>query len=251
MTAPYKAPSFREDAFNCSQCGAYAKQWWHYGAKATDRTLLQGNAQVFIPEGLEGSAFSRITGIWVSECERCKKETLWFDPKASAPPAHLRPLGMHVPAPTIVFPPSSPAPSPSPDLPADAKRDFDEARAILVSSPRGAAALLRLCLQKLCIHLGEPGKNLNSDIGALVRRGLPMTVQQALDTVRVVGNEAVHPGVLDLRDDPETATNLFGLVNIVVDVLITQPNTVKALYDQVVGTDKKESIEKRDGGAKR
>jgi Domain of unknown function (DUF4145) len=49
-------------------------------------------------------------------------------------------------------------------------------------------------------------------VASLVRKGLSPVVQQALDAVRVIGNEAVHPETLDLKDDRDTATTLFGLV---------------------------------------
>src|SRR5580704_6314745 len=71
------------------------------------------------------------------------------------------------------------------DMPASVKRDFDEAATILAKSPRGAAALLRLCIQKLMIELKLPGKNINADIGALVGQGLDGRIQKALDIVRV------------------------------------------------------------------
>lgn len=61
-----------------------------------------------------------------------------------------------------------------PDLPTETRVDYEEAKAILERSPRGAAALLRLCIQKLCTHLGEKGRNLNDNVGALIWKGLPV-----------------------------------------------------------------------------
>lgn len=86
------------------------------------------------------------------------------------------------------------APPPHSDAPESIRIDYEEARAVFGSSPRSSAALLRLAIQKICIELGLPGKNLNEDISKLVEKGLPVRIQQSLDIVRVVGNEQVHPG---------------------------------------------------------
>lgn len=91
--------------------------------------------------------------------------------------------------------------------------------------------MLRLCIQKLCQHLGEPGKDLNTDIGSLVKMGLAPGVQAALDAVRVIGNNAVHPGQIDLTDDIDTAAALFGLVNFISEKMISDAAEIKRLYD--------------------
>ena len=164
----------------------------------------------------------------ISVCGHCKKLCIWVGER-------------------LVYPTSSSAPHPNPDLPADIQADFNEARDTLGTSPRGAAALLRLCIQKLTKHLGEPGSNINADIASLIKKGLPDMVQQSLDIVRVVGNNAVHPGQIDLNDDPTTAVQLFDLVNVIAEVMISQPNRVSHLYSSIVPTSQKDAIAKRDG----
>jgi len=146
----------------------------------------------------------------------------------------------------MVYPKNLTAPTPNVDLPEDITKDFEEARAILNDSPRGAAALLRLAIQKLCKELGQTGENINSDVASLVQQGLPVPVQQSLDIVRVVGNNAVHPGQIDLQDDKETVNKLFGLVNLITEIMISQPKHVKALYESTVPESQRKAVEERD-----
>lgn len=167
-----------------------------------------------------------VLNLHLSKCFHCEKIAVWvFD--------------------RLVFPPTKSGVMPNPDLPSEVIADFEEAREIVNASPRGAAALLRLCIQKLCTHLGEKGKTIDENIASLVRKGLNPLVQKALDIVRVIGNEAVHPGVLDLRDDRDTAFELFGLVNSIADQMITHPKAVETLYKKLP-EGKRKAIEERD-----
>ena len=134
---------------------------------------------------------------------------------------------------------------PNTDLNDDIKADYNEATSIVNKSPRGAAALLRLCVQKLCKQLGESGDNLDRDIGNLVKKGLPGNIQKALDIVRVIGNNAVHPGQIDITDDIDTASRLFELVNHIAEIMITHPKKVDEMYNKLP-EEKRKAIGKRD-----
>lgn len=149
----------------------------------------------------------------------------------------------------MIYPDSSSIQSPNSDLAQDIIDDYLEAANIINRSPRGAVALLRLAIQKLCKQLGEQGKNINDDIANLVQKGLPTTIQKALDIVRVIGNEAVHPGQIDLKDDQETASKLFDLINIIAHVMITQPKEIAALYE-TLPEEKRAGIDDRDKKSK-
>ncbi len=96
--------------------------------------------------------------------------------------------------------------------------------------------------------LNQAGKNLNDDIAALVEEGLPRSIQQAADSLRVVGNNAVHPGSMDLDDDPSVFASLFDLINLIVENRIAEPARVQAIFDRLPPT-AHEQIEKRDGTA--
>lgn len=146
----------------------------------------------------------------------------------------------------MIYPNYSGIEPPNQDLDKGIQDDYMEAAGILQKSPRGAAALLRLAIQKLCTQLGETGKDINEDIKNLVVKGLPVKVQQSLDAVRVIGNEAVHPGQLDLKDDSKTAASLFKLLNFIAEKMITEPKEIDAIYAKIPDS-KKEGIEKRDG----
>jgi len=146
---------------------------------------------------------------------------------------------------TMIFPASTIAPLPHPDMPDDIARDFEEARLVFTHSPRAAAALLRLCVQKICNHLmGKPG-GIDEQIGQLVADGLPRRVQQALDSVRVIGNESVHPGKMDLNDTPEVGQVLFRLVNLIIQDCITAPKEAEEIYG-LLPEGKLKGIENRD-----
>lgn len=257
----YVSPTVKNTAFNCPHCGVLTTQYWHAGYA----NMLQGATPRFVTpldvesERLNGGTTpkqiaelatekNRLTqlatkrpviwkdtftvgavvgNLWVSRCFNCAQLSIWiYD--------------------SLIWPGESEAPPANPDLPLDIRNDYEEAGAIMHRSPRGAAALLRLCVQKLCIFLKEDGKNINDDIASLVKKGLDVRVQQALDIVRVVGNDAVHPGQMDLRDDRETAEELFALVNLIAEFMISQPKHVEAMYNKLPES-KRKAIEKRDG----
>lgn len=139
-------------------------------------------------------------------------------------------------------------PEPHVDLPHEVGDDYIEAYRIFNRSPRGASALLRLAIQKLCKALGESGKDINSDIAKLVKKGMPSHIQQALDIVRVIGNFAVHPGELDIRDNPEIAKQLFSLINEIVEDRISKMkkhDRILTLYTNLP-QDKLDAIKNRD-----
>jgi hypothetical protein len=209
------APSFRGEAFHCVFCVVYAAQHW-----VNFRRVVSGSG---IKE----------TPIWLCTCGNCRGGSYWLAGPDAANSPMLWPSRPHL------------VPAPHPDLPDDLKADYEEAASIIDRSPRGSGALIRLVLQELMPYLGEKGKNINDDIGSLVKKGLDPGVQQALDALRVIGNNTVHPLELDLQDDIPTVSALFGLVNYIVEQRIAHPKKLQKLYDGLP-QGARDAIEKRD-----
>lgn len=94
-------------------------------------------------------------------------------------------------------------------------------------------------------HLGMEGKNLDRDIKELCNQGISRQIQEALDVVRLIGNESVHPGELDMRDDLETALLLFEILNWIVGSTISPRKKTKSLLSNKIPKSKLTNIENR------
>ena len=204
----YKIPTYMDSTFNCPYCGAYSNIKW-YNIYYSDRGYVQLNKCL------------------IAKCSCCNNIMIWSGEK-------------------MIYPTMLTAPMPHVDMPQNIKDIYLEAREIASKSPKGASALLRLALQMLCNHLVSGNKNINDMIAELVRNGLPPTLQQAFDIVRVVGNNAVHPGTISFDDNPDMVYKLFELLNLIVEYMIAKPKEILAFYNNTVPENLKQAIVKRD-----
>jgi hypothetical protein len=190
-------------------------------------------AMVPVPKGIcaPGKVARKTTHLKQAQCHACNMVTVWL---------------LH----WMIFPVSGPGPMPHPEMPEELRADYLEARTVLMLSPRGAAALLRVVIDKLLLDLVPDEKDLNSRIGTLVKRGLDQRLQEALDSVRVIGNDSVHPGQMLVTDDPDTVQALMHIVNDIIDETIGKERRMRALYDKLPEA-KRAGIDQRDKRAPR
>lgn len=207
----YYPPTYEKPEFHCIHCGVFAAQNW----------------QSFFYK--ESGHFYRSSNLRYCICSHCHEWSYWYENR-------------------MMVPSEAPVPPAHQDMPKECIDEYNEARDIVARSPRASSALLRLAVQKLMSVLGETGENINNDIGKLVKKGLPIQVQRALDYCRVVGNNAVHPGEINLNDTPEIAHNLFNMINYIVEDQITRPKHIQDLYEELPEGAKK-AVEKRDNGS--
>lgn len=243
------SPKFRSEKFKCPHCQVASQQSWFdvynssdvanrilnnvfydyrtsiadYQQSAImafiDEVVMANNRHMrkFVPEGFS-----------VATCSSCKEFSLWVNQE-------------------IVYPKQTAVAPPNEDMEQEIQKLYLEASTIVFDSPKGATALLRLALQLLLKQLGKPGENINKDIKELVAEGLSPKIQKALDLLRVVGNNAVHPGQIDLDDGRDIALKLFHVLNFIADEMISKPKELDLLYADFVPEETQEHIKERDG----
>lgn len=243
------APKFRSGKFQCPHCQVVSQQRWFdvqnasdiatntivdffYEYRKTIKDYSQKAIEGFLSEAepvIQRNMSALVPGnCSVATCSACGDISVWVQEE-------------------IVYPRQTVIPKPNQDMDQEIQDLYIEASAIVADSPRGATALLRLSLQLLLKQLGKPGKDINDDIKALVAKGLSPKIQQALDLLRVVGNNAVHPGQIDLNDGRDIAFRLFGILNFIADEMLTKPREIERLYSDVVPAETKRHISERDG----
>ncbi|MGR3461486.1 MAG: DUF4145 domain-containing protein [Roseovarius sp.] len=258
----HKPPSFGEVRFSCPHCGALAHQYWStLHAKELgkdkvpirydyDKVMMARKEEADKPaedrrkdweildefiKSASGAVFrSRfrhdpftylIYNLEISACDSCREISVWMDGR-------------------MIYPTSTPVGIASDDMPDRVKSLFEEAGAVFSTSPRASAALLRLALQHLLIKLGGHGKDMNADINSLIDTGLHPEIAKVMHSLRIIGNESVHPGVISVDDEPYIAEALFDLLNQIVDQLITRPRKRQELWERLP-EQKREQVERR------
>ncbi len=198
--------------FCCPHCGVFSQM-------RTSHVIVNKDVS------REGWSINAEHQLYIATCQCCGNSSLWWDGNCVYPEMKYS--------------------EPNPDMPESVKTLYSEASYIYTKSPRAACALLRLAIERLCNELGE-NDTIDKMIGSLVKKGISPTVQQALDSVRVIGNKAVHPGQISLDvEKKETAEILMRLLNLITQRLISDPKEAESIYNQL--PDKtKQSIERRD-----
>ena len=241
-------PNYRDNKFQCPHCNTVATQEWfdadeagttameiinylYLNYRSSINVTSQQNINNFL-KSIDSNFQIRLyqfvpKNFSIATCVSCEESTLWVNKK-------------------IIYPKKATVPLPNEDLDEDIKSLYLEASTILIDSPKGSTALLRLALQKLLKQVGKSGKNINNDIKDLVAEGLNPKIQQALDLLRVIGNNAVHPGQINLDDNAEVAEKLFSILNFIADELITKPRELDSLYADLIPPDTQGHIEQRD-----
>lgn len=216
MSKNYIAPRIDLKAYTCPHCNTLSQVEIAGHYMRSD----------FVPDlgRLERGHYTNY--ITIHKCQSCGKKILWIDDEYIYP--------------DII------AEEANPDMPESVRRLYEEAGLIYNKSPRAACALLRLAVENLCQELGQVDRDINKNIAALVQKGLPPSIQKALDTVRVVGNKAVHPGQIAIDvDDVNTAKMLMRLLNMIVERMITEPKELEEVYG-LLPKSTREAIERRD-----
>ncbi|MEL7104923.1 MAG: DUF4145 domain-containing protein [Pseudomonadota bacterium] len=255
-------PSFGSIRFSCPHCGALAHQHWYVARAAElekdatpvrydreaiekskdeqlrkpeeerfrdmyffDELIRSTDSDVFLSKEQKDPYTFRLYNLEFSRCDSCGDVAVWLSDK-------------------LVFPRTGPSGIATSDMPHKIRGLYDEAAAVFATSPRAAAALLRLALQHLLMELGCKGANINADINFLIDRGLDEEIAKPMHVLRIVGNESVHPGQIDVDDEPFIAEALFDLLNQIVEQMITKPRKREELWQKLPESKRKE-VEER------
>ncbi|MBN1293897.1 MAG: DUF4145 domain-containing protein [Candidatus Latescibacteria bacterium] len=193
---PYIPPAFKKNAYNCPHCNAYATQLWGKMGVSVDNN------------------FVRLSDFSISRCKHCMSFSVWKDSE-------------------LIYPDTAKGMEPNPELPEEIQNIFKEAYSIIGKSPGSASALLRICIRKLCAHLGETGENIDKDIASLVDRGMNPKIRDSLEIMRVIGENSAPPGVIDFGDSFDSALQLCQLINIIAEVMISHPRKIDEIYASI------------------
>jgi hypothetical protein len=228
---PYTEPQLGTESFSCPHCNTVAHQdWYSLFLKPENATEVR----ILTPETVNVGTLRQGDGQRdnIKEIdqfiERLKKTQLTYEYQKHPHPLKVKMANLHISnchscngfslwvGGLLVFPTRI---DKTPELVED---DLDEAAAILDKFPRGATALMRVCIQKLVHLLEENGNALNQRVSSLVRKGLEMEMQQAMEVLQVLRLDPVQLNPLESQADRETALRFLDSLKEVLERRMSQ-----------------------------
>ena len=226
MNSQNMKPQLGAELFSCPHCNAVTHHdWFSLFLKpenandvdvftpetVTVRTLVQGkgewndirevdqfverlkkNEVTYVYQKYPQSLKVKMANLHLSSCHSCNGFALWVGGR-------------------LVFPWNV---EKTPEL---VEEDLEEAAAILNQSHRGATALMRVCIQKLVPLLKQDGSYLNDYMSSLVRKGLEVEIQQAMEVLQVLRSDPVQLTNFDSQEDKEMAVRFFDSLKAVLE----------------------------------
>jgi hypothetical protein len=224
-------PQLGAESFSCPHCNAVAHQDWYSLFLKPENAAEVG---VLTPEAVTVSTLrqgeAQRDNIKEIEqfIERLKKTQLTYEYQKHPHPLKVKMANLHISnchncngfslwvSGLLVYPTKL---DKTPEL---VDEDVEEAAVVLNKSPRGATALMRVCIQKLVPLLEENGKELNQRVSSLVRKGLEMEIQQAMDVLEVLRSDSAQLNPLESQADRETALRFLDSLKEVLERRMSQ-----------------------------
>ena len=232
-------PSISANRFRCPHCDAYSNQIWcvpkpHFiddsiktPTHAIERINSEHeelNLELDINSNLSSETRiiyehtdNRIQAIFpcfFSQCNSCEEYAIWVNDRIVYPQAIIR--------------------IPKDDMPDQIKTFYRQASSISSQCPPASAALLRTVLEMLCTELNYTEGSLKQRIEKMKNDGkIDDELHDAMQSVRIVGNNAVHAGQIEVDDSKEVVKVLFEIIDDITLDLFTKPKRRKELSKNV------------------
>jgi len=225
-------PRLGAESFSCPHCNTVAHHDWYSLFLKPENA---GEILVLTPEAVTVSTLRQGEGERgdIKEVnqfvERLKKNELTYEYQKHLHPLKVKMANLHISnchscngfalwvGDRLVFPTTLDR---TPEL---VEEDIEEAAAILNKSPRGATALMRVCIQQLVPLLKRNGSNLDNYVSSLVRKGLEVEIQQSMEVLEVLrSNPAQLTNSSDSQEDKKIALRLFDSLKAILERRILQ-----------------------------
>jgi hypothetical protein len=226
---PYIKPALGAESFSCPHCNTVAHQDWYSLFLKPENA---GEVRVLTPEAVKALRQGDAQRDDIKETdqfvERLKKNALTYEYQRHPHPLKAKMANLHISnchscngfslwvGGLLVFPTKI---DKTPEL---VEEELEEAAAILNEFPRGATALMRVCIQKLVPLLEDNGKELNQRVSSLVRKGLEMEMQQAKEVLQVLRSDPTQLNPLEPQADRETALRFLDSLKEVLERRMSQ-----------------------------